>query len=796
MISISYMFARLVLVSSILAFGLYFSWYGIQRYQTLNAYTADLSLIDQAIWNTGQGHFLEATWGNKQQPRTAEHFEPLLIPLAAIYWFWDDVRAILVVQAFALALGALPVFWIAQDVLGRHHFIPRWIPLAFPILYLLSPPLQAAAVADFHADPLMVAPWLFTFWYVTQQKWRWAWVWAIVVMLSKENMPTLIVMMGGYLIVTGWLNRKRESDQYVSYFKHGTGFIVVGIAWFLIATFVIVAPLAEVYFGTNGPIYLDNRFSSNPLDWLAVLSEPDRLKYLLGLAMTTGGLAVLAPQYLLLGLPIFVANVFSNFAGQYSGEQHYSAPLVAVIVVAAIYGTNNMARLFGNKSGRRIASPTLVSMLVLGAFVLALVYQTRVGWTPISRRAEIYTHTTHTDIAHQLFSLVPPDVPISASAGLHPHLSHRRVAYTYPTVEDAAFILADVTDIAGIHPNDVRSQLESYISSRQWQVIEAEDGFMLLKRIEAAPQTLPDQFYSFVRSGENIYPSYPIDLTFANQIRLLGFDVLDDPFHQQTTLRFYWQSLSDNLNEELILWPQFFDDFGNPINDPATQSMVETTWYPPASWQKDEIIVTKTLQQNLGAQFHLAIGVTQEKGFSNSDQNLPLDPVMGADQNTITFSQNTLAHIASFTRDNWTLTTHPPSPTFEDLRPVRFSFEDQLHLIGLHVPASIQSNEPLSILLAWQTDQLLNTDYTIFVHLIDQDGTIVAQNDSQPFWITDQPMTHWQPGQMMLDRHMLQPPFAPGHYQVRMGLYDWQSLDRLPLANGVDSIVIGDLNVD
>ena len=69
-----------------------------------------------------------------------------------------------------------------------------------------------------------------------------------------------------------------------------------------------------------------------PAEALSLLREPDRLLYLAGLFASVGWLALLAPEFLLLGLPVLIANTFSNFPGQYSGEQHYSAPLAPVFV--------------------------------------------------------------------------------------------------------------------------------------------------------------------------------------------------------------------------------------------------------------------------------------------------------------------------------------------------------------------------------------------------------------------------------------------------------------------------------
>ena len=193
----------IILALFIISYILYFSWYTINRHNTLNSYAADLSLIDQPMWNTvlGPGGFMELTWGDQQQPRLAEHFEPILVPLALLFFIWDDVRIQLIAQTIALALGALPVFWIARNQLAVSYEQlvnqkSSWAALVFALVYLLYPHLQAANIADFHADPFAVAPLLFAFWYATQQRWLWMWLWAIIAMLSKENLPTLTGMLG------------------------------------------------------------------------------------------------------------------------------------------------------------------------------------------------------------------------------------------------------------------------------------------------------------------------------------------------------------------------------------------------------------------------------------------------------------------------------------------------------------------------------------------------------------------------------------------------------------------------
>lgn len=774
-----------ILWLAIAAFGLYFSWYTILRLDTLNAYTADLSLIDQAMWNTLHGRFMEATWWDRQQPRLAEHFEPLLIPIAALFWLWDDVRVLLIVQAFALALGAWPVYLLARDALSP-FFAARpwlaWAPLGFVGLYLFSPPLQAAAVADFHADPLAVAPLLLAFWAATRRRWWLMWLGAILVMASKETLPTLVVMLGGYLLWAAW---RETGATRRTLALQGLGLATAGTTWFAVATFGIVAPLAGQHFTTDGPIYLSNRFSRDPLDWLAMLQDPVRWRYLWHLLLSTGGLALLAPWYLLLGLPVLVANTFSNFAGQYSGEQHYSAPLVAVLIIAAVYGLRNVLLL----SQRLQLTKQRQSLLMLGLFIAALLlagwHHYRWGWTPLSRRAEVYTHNAHTRQLPPLLAQVPPQVPISASAAVHPHLAHRPVAYVFPHIGEAEIILVDVLDVPGHHPNDVKRALDDLLASGEWRLVDAVDGFVLLQRAAVnTPQILPDAFYSFARAPE-ANPQFSVEAEFGNAVRLLGFDLVDDPFHQQTSARVYWQALRDDLPPELTLWPQFYSDDGLALTDPQLEPPLEAVWYPPAEWQRGEIIVTETLPHFLGERFHLAAGVARGPRFDEPAARLPLSNA----------TPQTWLQLASFERENWAIAVLPPTPSLGEFETPNLEFQGGLQLTGLRMPPQAAPEEVISVVLRWEPTQLLREDYTVFIHVLAPDNTIAAQIDAAPAWLHPNPTTLWPADTPVFDRYQVPLPAEPGTYRLRLGLYTWPSLQRLPLTTGEDSLILDQITV-
>ena len=79
----------------------------------MRTHKADLGQIDQAIWNTSRGRFVEQTDNGFVATRLTDHVEPILALISPIYWLWDDVRALLFLQVLLVALGVLPLYALA-----------------------------------------------------------------------------------------------------------------------------------------------------------------------------------------------------------------------------------------------------------------------------------------------------------------------------------------------------------------------------------------------------------------------------------------------------------------------------------------------------------------------------------------------------------------------------------------------------------------------------------------------------------------------------------------------------------
>lgn len=107
-------------------------------------------------------------------------------------------------------------------------------------------------------------------------------------------------------------------------------------------------------------------------------------------------------------------------------------------------------------------------------------------------------------------------------------------------------------------------------------------------------------------------------------------------------------------------------------------------------------------------------------------------------------------------------------------------FGDGIRLRGYDWLANEQT---VDLTLYWESVTAVVENYKVFIHIVDENGTIVAQTDRLPVNGLA-PTWRWQPGDLVRDVHQIPLPsdLTPGRYQVRVGLYT-EANGRLPLSN-------------
>ncbi len=117
--------------------------------------------------------------------------------------------------------------------------------------------------------------------------------------------------------------------------------------------------------------------------------------------------------------------------------------------------------------------------------------------------------------------------------------------------------------------------------------------------------------------------------------------------------------------------------------------------------------------------------------------------------------------------------------------PLPIDFAVPVRLEGYEVAQSnVKRGDALVLLLYWRALGKVEKDYTVFVHLVDEKGQMLAGYDSQPRG-GKAPTSKWEEGRLLVDPRIL--PIAtdvpPGKYRLEIGLYYLPTQERLMIVN-------------
>jgi hypothetical protein len=153
---------------------------------------------------------------------------------------------------------------------------------------------------------------------------------------------------------------------------------------------------------------------------------------------------------------------------------------------------------------------------------------------------------------------------------------------------------------------------------------------------------------------------------------------------------------------------------------------------------------------------------------SNADVAQPLFHVH-SDTHTIIFQQDAYVYETRWPYLSDANPQHPQTAVFGD----------GIRLAGY----DLAPGEVLDLVLYWESLAPVGEDFDIFLHLQDESGAIVAQEDRQP--LSGLAATSlWQPGDLIRDPITLTLPgdLAAGEYALLLGVYQRETGERLPVS--------------
>jgi uncharacterized membrane protein len=467
--------SRALLWTAIGAYAAGFSALSILRHRAFSTGRFDLGNMVQAVWSTAHGDPLQITGLRGDQiSRLGAHFDPILAAFAPLWLVWPSPDALLVAQAVAVAVGALPVFWLARKHLGSDR-----AALGFALAYLIYPPTQWLTLNEFHPVALACPLLLYAIWFLDESRLLPFAACALVAATTKEEIALVVAGLGiWYALAHG----RRWTGAAVA---------AAGVGATLIAIEVVIP-----HFNRAGTSSFFTRYSevgstpggivhtalTDPWKIVTTAATGRGLGYLAQLVLPLALLVVLAPLALVAAVPELAVNLLSAATTQTSIRFHYTAGLIPVLIVAAVFGAKRLPP--------RIPVATIVVVVAIAAnYLLGPVPLWRYFPGGEQHQARAAGVSEHDRIAARALRLIPPHAVVSATNSLGAHLSARRRVLSFPYLQDAQWVAADETAPGyadRLAPLPTAVQLSWLRRNPEWRLVFERDGILIFQRASEA----------------------------------------------------------------------------------------------------------------------------------------------------------------------------------------------------------------------------------------------------------------------------------------------------------------------
>jgi hypothetical protein len=266
---------------------------------------------------------------------------------------------------------------------------------------------------------------------------------------------------------------------------------------------------------------------------------------------------------------------------------------------------------------------------------------------------------------------------------------------------------------------------------------------------------------------------HPVEGAFGGQVALLGYELSPESVEPGDALEVtLYLSAQQSMTEaySMGLW------LVSAIPGDTTRLTGLDTWpgdgnYPTHVWEPGEVIVDS---------YQLPIPETVDRAQAWSLQ-VNVYPSGGEDWLPFVVDGEEQGARALLGLVRVGASSAPPVPDASAIRPP-VAFGDAIALRGKRV---MQAAERLDVTLWWEATQSMDTDYKVFVHLVDQAGQLIGNGDAPP--LDGGFPTHlWRPGDRVVDDYTVTLPadLPAGEYLLRVGWYAPDTGARLPAAEG------------
>lgn len=286
----------------------------------------DLGIFNNTLWHTSQGSLF--TSSIHPPSYLGDHFAPLLILIAPLYYLISHPYILIVIQTIFLSVSAIPFYLIAR------RYVSRPWQILLVLAWLFNPFIGSLSLFEFHIVSLLPFSFLLTWYFYINDQARWFYSMLVASLLIREDVAFAMIGMGAIICLS-----KKESRRTLYY---GLTTILISIGWLIASLYVITLfNITESYkfFSYYNWLLVDTSLIRLPIALVAHVATLDVLSLFALIFLPVLFLNLLSPKWVG-GLLIAILPLLMSEQG---GSPlipflHYSAWLLPFVYLGALYG--------------------------------------------------------------------------------------------------------------------------------------------------------------------------------------------------------------------------------------------------------------------------------------------------------------------------------------------------------------------------------------------------------------------------------------------------------------------------
>lgn len=493
----------LVIIVTIISlfFTSYYTSYSLDLH-TNHITSFDLAIFGNSMWNFIQGYgavtHLSYYWTSTTQ-FLGMHFSPVVLILSPLFLLENPFELLLRAQSIILALAIVPIY-----LLLKHSNTTPLSILLITIFYFIAPNFQSLITFDFHEFSFLPLLFFSALYFYKIHRLVWYWVFIALVILTKENLPLLVIMFG----------------LYISIFERriilGLATSAAGLISFILILYAFIPSIGGIeypytsYFLSSESSAVDavQFIISQPADFLSIIFDASRTQFYLYQGLYLFSTLISSPGILVLAIPFFAEKMLTNapyhlaLVGYQYGITFHVIGVFGLITLANRARNNSSISNFlarNEVKGFLLAVPVIISIVFMNFFIMpfpkySFKYRELGGAMPTRAPAIISG-------VNSLLKQIPEGEPLALS-GYHTtaQIIDREKLTLLPYIENPRYILLESSDRSNF-PN-IYSFIES---SSAFKEISINSSGTLFKRTRALSASESQSFVDLCLSNTYYY---------------------------------------------------------------------------------------------------------------------------------------------------------------------------------------------------------------------------------------------------------------------------------------------------